>query len=50
MPEQIGVTRQAVSLYILGKNIPQNENLGALFSALEIKRIPKSLDELIERE
>src|SRR3989338_2814277 len=48
LAEQIGVTRQTVSSYIHGKNIPLEETLSLLFSTLEIKRKPKSLDELVE--
>ena len=33
LAEQIGVTRQAVSLYSIGKIIPQNKTLNLLFSA-----------------
>ncbi len=48
LAKQIGVSRQAVSLYTKGKVIPKNKKLKLLFSALKIKRKPKSLDELIE--
>lgn len=46
LAEQLGVTRQAVSYYVQGKMIPQNQVLTNLFSTLKVDKKPKSLDNL----
>ena len=48
LAEKIGVSRQAVSFYALGKSIPKYETLDKLFNILEVKRKPKSLCDLVK--
>ncbi len=46
LAEQIGVTRQAVSLYINGRNIPKEDIAGRIFSALQTGY--NTIDDLLE--
>lgn len=48
LAKQIGVTRQTVSLYSMGKIIPSDGILNKMFVALEVEERPKSLDYLVE--
>ena len=48
LANELGVTRQAVSLYAHGKIIPNYKILNLVFSALEVSKKPKSLDNLVE--
>ena len=48
LAEKIGVSRQAVSFYALGKSIPKYETLDKLFNILEIKKRPRSLCDLVK--
>ncbi len=53
LAEKIGVSRQAVSLYVAGKSIPKGENLRNLLLALDIKKstkLPKSLKNLVNEK
>ncbi len=45
---ELGVSKSMVSLYVQGKSIPRYENIRELLSVLEIKNLPRSLEELIE--
>ena len=48
LAEQIGVSRQAVSLYASGKIIPKYETLDKLFNILKVKRKPRSLCDFVK--
>ena len=53
LAKQMGVSRQAVSLYLQGKSIPHDKNLRRLLSALDITKLtnlPKSLEDLVDEE
>ena len=47
LAQQLGITRAAVSLYVLGKAIPPQNKIGKLFSVLKVENRSKSLDDLI---
>jgi transcriptional antiterminator len=46
LAEQMGVTKQSVSLYVQGKTLPAEEKLVSLFSALQLPY--KTIDDLIK--
>src|SRR3989338_3692446 len=50
LAEQLGVSKQAVSLYIQGKSKPRGERLDKLLRVLNInnREKPKSIDDLVE--
>ena len=50
LAKQLGVTRQAISLYFQGKSMPKGKRLDALLNVLNIdrSRVLKSLDDIIE--
>ena len=50
LAEQLGVSKQAVSLYVQGKSKPKGEKLDKLFGVLNINNMgrPKILDDLLE--
>ena len=47
LAEQIGVSRQAVSLYVSGKSFPKEETLGRLVEVLELGIEYDSLEEAV---
>jgi ribosome-binding protein aMBF1 (putative translation factor) len=47
LAEQLGKTRQTISLYSQGKIFPPKKVLKELISILELRRIPKALEELV---
>ena len=46
LAKEMGITSQAVSLYVRGKNVPTEDLLGRLYSLLDVPY--KTLDDLLE--
>lgn len=50
LAQRMGMSREAISQYINGETIPQGDNLKNLLSALEIKTLPKTLEDLVDKK
>ena len=48
LAKKMDVSREAVRLYVAGRSIPKGENLRKLLDSLEIRKLPKCLDDLVE--
>ena len=48
LAEQLGVSSSAVSFYANGRSRPRGENLNRLLLTLEIKDLPKGLENLVQ--
>lgn len=47
LAKQVGVSRQMIDLYEKGISIPNYERLHLLLSILKVRKIPKSLEEIV---